>query len=76
MKKMKHIPILIIAAGLTLTGYGGWKVADTKMKTERSLEEAREVTSSDDSAGGAEVSQEKSRLQAQDRRGKRHIEDP
>lgn len=59
MKKMKHIPTLIIAAGLTLTGYGGWKVADTKMKTERSLEEAREVTSSDDSAGGAEVSQEK-----------------
>ncbi|MGW8457398.1 class D sortase [Bacillus atrophaeus] len=59
MKKMKHIPILIIAAGLALTGYGGWKVADTKMKTERSLEEAREVTSSDDSAGGAEVSQEK-----------------
>ncbi|MCY8519679.1 class D sortase [Bacillus atrophaeus] len=59
MKKMKHIPILIIAAGLVLTCYGGWKVADTKMKTERSLEEAREVTSNDDSAGGAEVSQEK-----------------
>ncbi|MCY8465759.1 class D sortase [Bacillus atrophaeus] len=59
MKKMKHIPILIIAAGLTLTGYGGWKVADTKIKTERSLEEAREVASSDDSAVSAEVSQEK-----------------
>ncbi|MEC0695830.1 class D sortase [Bacillus atrophaeus] len=59
MKKMKHIPILIIAAGLVLTGYGGWKVADTKMKTEQSLEEAREVASSDNSAGGAEVSQEK-----------------
>ncbi|MEK4015637.1 class D sortase [Bacillus sp. FSL K6-0947] len=37
----KNLPILIIAAGLVLIGYGVWKVMDTSKKTEQTLEAAK-----------------------------------
>ncbi|MCY9451917.1 class D sortase, partial [Bacillus haynesii] len=37
----KNLPILIIAAGLVLIGYGVWKVVDTSKKTEQTLEAAK-----------------------------------
>ncbi|MFN2746391.1 class D sortase [Bacillus sp. z60-18] len=37
----KYIPILFIAAGLVLIGYGIWQVLDTSKKTEVTLEEAK-----------------------------------
>ncbi|MBY4603197.1 sortase SrtA [Bacillus rugosus] len=39
MKKI--IPLVIIAVGLLITGYGGLKLIDTNMKTEQTLKEAR-----------------------------------
>lgn len=39
MKKI--IPLFIIAAGLVIAGYGGFKLIDTNMKTEQTLKEAK-----------------------------------
>ncbi|MCO4851519.1 sortase SrtA [Bacillus vallismortis] len=39
MKKV--IPLVIIAAGLMIAGYGGFKLIDTNMKTEQTLKEAK-----------------------------------
>ncbi|MFT4401671.1 sortase SrtA [Bacillus sp. SW14] len=39
MKKV--IPLVIIAAGLVIAGYGGLKLIDTNMKTEQTLKEAK-----------------------------------
>lgn len=43
MNKMKHIPLLVIIAGVIITCYGSWKIIDTHMKTKQSLEEAKKA---------------------------------
>ncbi|MCI4169133.1 sortase SrtA [Bacillus spizizenii] len=59
MKKV--IPLVIIAVGLLITGYGGLKLIDTNMKTEQTLKEAKlfaekpqEASGTKQSAGHAE----------------------
>ncbi|XYJ23133.1 hypothetical protein ACSE3M_16220 [Bacillus velezensis] len=41
MNKLKHIPLLVIIAGVIITCYGSWKIIDSHMKTNQSLEEAK-----------------------------------
>jgi sortase A len=42
MKKMKVFSLLLIVCGLTLTGYGIWKIADGHMRTGESMTQAKE----------------------------------
>ena len=44
MNKLKHIPLLVIIAGIIITCYGSWKIIDSHMKTNQSLEEAKQAT--------------------------------
>ncbi|MGD2403567.1 class D sortase [Bacillus velezensis] len=44
MNKLKHIPLLVIIAGIIITCYGSWKIIDSHMKTNQSLEEAKKAT--------------------------------
>lgn len=44
MNKLKHIPLLVIIAGVIITCYGSWKIIDSHMKTNQSLEEAKKAT--------------------------------
>ncbi|MCC8352844.1 sortase SrtA [Bacillus sp. AF23] len=39
----KYIPLVIIMIGLVITGYGGFKLIDTSMKTEQTLKEAKKA---------------------------------
>lgn len=39
----KYIPLVIIVIGLAITGYGGFKLIDTSMKTEQTLKEAKKA---------------------------------
>ncbi|MGN7373220.1 sortase SrtA [Bacillus halotolerans] len=39
----KYIPLVIIVIGLVITGYGGFKLIDTSMKTEQTLKEAKKA---------------------------------
>lgn len=41
MNKLKHIPLLVIIVGIIITCYGSWKIIDSHMKTNHSLEEAK-----------------------------------
>lgn len=41
MNKLKHIPLLVIIIGVIITCYGSWKIVDSHMKTNQSLEEAK-----------------------------------
>ncbi|MCP1458285.1 class D sortase [Bacillus amyloliquefaciens] len=44
MNKLKQIPLLVIIAGIIITCYGSWKIIDSHMKTNHSLEEAKKAT--------------------------------
>lgn len=44
MNKLKHIPLLVIIVGIIITCYGSWKIIDSHMKTNHSLEEAKKAT--------------------------------
>lgn len=50
MKKV--IPLIIIAAGLMITGYGGLQLIDTNMKTEQTLKEAKLAAEKPQKASG------------------------
>ncbi|MGG0776464.1 sortase SrtA [Bacillus rugosus] len=54
MKKI--IPLVIIAVGLLITGYGGLKLIDTNMKTEQTLKEARLAAEKPQEASNAKQS--------------------
>ncbi|MCZ4247130.1 class D sortase [Bacillus amyloliquefaciens] len=43
MNKLKHIPLLVIIIGVIITCYGSWKIVDSHMKTNQSLEEAKKA---------------------------------
>ncbi|MEW4057746.1 class D sortase [Bacillus siamensis] len=43
MNKLKHIPLLVIIIGVIVTCYGSWKIVDSHMKTNQSLEEAKKA---------------------------------
>lgn len=44
MNKLKLIPLFVIIAGIIITCYGSWKIIDSHMKTNHSLEEAKKAT--------------------------------
>ncbi|MCY7784773.1 sortase SrtA [Bacillus sp. FSL H8-0515] len=54
MKKV--IPLVIIAAGLLITGFGGYKLIDTNMKTEQTLKEAKLAAEKPQEASAAKKS--------------------
>lgn len=54
MKKI--IPLVIIAVGLLITGYGGLKLIDTNMKTEQTLKEAKLAAEKPQEASNAKQS--------------------
>ncbi|MCY9234652.1 sortase SrtA [Bacillus spizizenii] len=54
MKKV--IPLVIIAVGLVITGYGGLKLIDTNMKTEQTLKEAKLAAEKPQEASGTKQS--------------------
>ncbi|MBD1382294.1 class D sortase [Metabacillus arenae] len=43
---MKKLALLIILIGLALSGYGGWQLFETNLKTNEALQEAKEAISS------------------------------
>lgn len=59
MKKV--IPLFIIAAGLVIAGYGGFKLIDTNMKTEQTLKEAKLAAKSRRNLWGRKIAQIKQR---------------
>lgn len=59
MKKV--IPLFIIAAGLVIAGYGGFKLIDTNMKTEQTLKEAKLAAEKPQELLGTKIAQIKQR---------------
>ncbi|CAN2252450.1 sortase SrtA [Bacillus vallismortis] len=62
MKKV--IPLVIIAAGLMIAGYGGLKLIDTNMKTEQTLKEAKLAGDKPQEASSAKKSANQAENQA------------
>ncbi|MGX1195118.1 class D sortase [Metabacillus sp. SLBN-84] len=59
MKKLSFFPILLIAAGLCLTGYGGFQIAETHLKTNQSLADAEAIIKASASSKTEMPTQEK-----------------
>lgn len=63
-EREKVIPLFIIAAGLVIAGYGGFKLIDTNTKTEQTLKEAKLAAKKPQEASGTKNSTDQAKNKA------------